>query len=340
MTVLMSAGPPLEQLAQPVGRSIALLVDAERDDRALGIDCWYPAIGGAHAESVYELLPGIGFTASALADAPAAPGRHPLVIWSHGRSGTRSSYAMLCESLAARGYVVLATDHPGDTLADWLLDAALDDETNEMQREADVRFVLDAALGARPGLDLGPEIDAERIAVAGHSYGAYTAFALAGAEQTDPRVRAAAGLQSFTRTLPANVLARIDIPLLLVTGARDETTPPATDADPAFAALAGKTALRVDVENAGHQGCSDVGLYLELAPQVEGLPDIIGDYLQSLADQVTGRAGDPWRPNVGLHARILGAWLDEIFDRDADRARLDLEAAGRTPGVTMRDARD
>ena len=67
------------------------------------------------------------------------------------------------------------------------------------------------------------------------------------------------------------------------------------------------------IENAGHQACSDVGLYLELAPQVEGLPDLVADFLRSLADQVTGRAGDPWRPTVGLHLRILGAWLDELL---------------------------
>jgi len=57
--------------------------------------------------------------------------------------------------------------------------------------------------------------------------------------------------------------------------------------------------------------------------------------LESLADQVTGRAGDPWRPTVGLHLRILGAWLDELFERDADRARRDLEEVAHTAGVEM-----
>ena len=71
--------------------------------------------------------------------------------------------------------------------------------------------------------------------------------------------------------------------------------------------------MPVDIEAAGHQGCSDVGLYLELAPQVEGLPDIVGDYLLTLADQVTGTAGDPWRPTVALHLEILADWLDEVM---------------------------
>jgi predicted dienelactone hydrolase len=335
MSVVLSAGPPIEPESSAVGHSSTLLVDTARHDRFLGIDWWYPAVGGEHPESRYEVLPGIGFTASALADAPAAPGPHPLVVWSHGRTGTRSSYVMLCEGLAARGYVVVAPDHPGDTLADWLAGEAVDDATNESQRVDDVRCVLDAALGDRAWLVPMPEIDAGRVAVAGHSYGAYTALALAGADRTDPRVCAVAGLQSFTRTLPRIVLARVEVPSLLVAGARDTITPPDTDADRAFAALASQDARRVDVEHAGHQACSDVGLYLEFAPQIEGLPELIGDFLHDLADQVTGRAGDPWRPTVRLHLRVLGAWLDEVLDRDREQARRDLDEVRQIPGVTM-----
>jgi predicted dienelactone hydrolase len=334
MTSELRAGPSLEPMTRAVGRSITLISDERRHDRLLGIDCWYPALGGDQPESVYELLPGIGFTSTALADATPAPGRHPLVIWSHGRSGTRSSYSMLCEGLAARGYVVIAPDHPGDTLGDWLLGAAVDDATNETQRVDDVRFVIDAALGQRPGLDLIPLVDANRIAVAGHSYGAYTAFALAGTEPPDARVRGVAGLESFTRTLSRRVLARIEVPTLMVVGARDLTTPPDTDADRAFAVLRTKRGRRIDIDDAGHQACSDVGLYLELAPQVEGLPDLVADFLRSLADQVTGRSGDPWRPTVGLHLRILGSWLDELFDRHADRARRDLDEVAHRAGVS------
>jgi dienelactone hydrolase len=335
MPVVLSSGAPLESPRCAVGRSSTLLVDSSRGDRVLGVDCWYPALSGDRPASIYELLPGIGFTASARADAPPAPGPNPLLIVSHGRTGTRSSYAMLCEGLAARGYVVVAPDHPGDTLADWLMGAAVDDATNEIQRIADVRFVLDAVLEARDGLALSAAIDATQVALAGHSYGAHTAFAVAGSEPGDARIGAVAGLQSFTRTLGASVFARVDAPSLLIAGARDTTCPPDTDTAPAYAALTNCDARRVDIDHAGHQACSDVGLYLELAPQVGELPDIAREYLDTLADQVTGRAGDPWRPTVALHLRILGAWLDEVFDRDATRARRELDEVRTMPGVTM-----
>ena len=101
---------------------------------------------------------------------------------------------------------------------------------------------------------------------------------------------------------------------MLIVGMQDKTTPPDTDADRAFEAL-GEHVRRVDVELAGHQACSDVGLYLELAPQVEGLPEIVFEFLQSMAADVTGTPGDPWRPTVGLHLQTLGDWLDAVLDR-------------------------
>ena len=90
MTSESAAGEPLEPMSSAVGRSVTPMIDERRQDRMLGIDCWYPAVGGDHPKSVYEVIPGVGFTSSALADAPAAPGAHRLLIWSHGRSGTRT----------------------------------------------------------------------------------------------------------------------------------------------------------------------------------------------------------------------------------------------------------
>jgi predicted dienelactone hydrolase len=337
MSSSLRSGPPLEPLRHRVGRSTSILVDPARDDRAVAVDTWYPAQPAtASTPSVYELLPGIGFTASAEHEPEMAAGKYPLVLWSHGRTATRSSYALLCEAIAARGFVVVSPEHAGDSLADWLLGTFVDDDTNGANRVADARFVLDAVLGANGQLSgVGTGVDTGRVAAAGHSYGGFTALTLAGGDAPDPRVRAVAGLQALTRSIPKRVFERLQIPTLLVTGSNDTTTPPETDADRAWAKLAAEPAWRVDIERAGHQGCSDVGLYLELAPQVEGLPAVVHEYVASMAADVTGTAGDPWRDTVALHVRILAAFLDGALEIDVEPATLELEAVSELPGVTV-----
>ncbi|MGZ6897073.1 MAG: alpha/beta hydrolase family protein [Acidimicrobiia bacterium] len=338
MNQVLEAGAPLAACRFPVGHRSTRLVDAARRDRAMDVECWYPAAVSADeaGRAVYEVIPGVGFSAIARTGAPVALGSHPLVVFSHGRSGVRTSYVLLCEGLAARGYVVVAPDHPGDTLLDWMTGSAVDDATNEAQRVADVAFVLDALLADRSSLAPMVSVDDDRIAVAGHSYGGFTALAVVAAETADERVRAVAGLQPFARSLRRSALARIAVPSLLIVGARDETCPPATDADRVSEVVTRADARRIDIAAAGHQACSDVGLYLELEAQVDGLPEIVATFLASMAAQVTGRPGDPWRPTVALHLRILAAWLDDVLDVDPARAASDLAAIRGLPGLTAR----
>lgn len=320
-----------------MGRVSIELVDAARADRRVPVETWFPAAVNAQGEpSEYEILPGVGFTAFAMQNVAVAPGLHPLVLWSHGRTGTRQSYVLLCEALAARGFVVVAPEHAGDALSDWIVGAAVDDPTNEANRVGDAHFVIDAVLGG--SLPLGPvasSIDPTRVAVAGHSYGGFTALSLGSGATRHPAVRAVAGMQSFTRSMPKQAFTDLAIPTLLAVGARDATTPPETDADRAWAKLAASPAWRVDVAAAGHQACSDVGLYVELAPHVEGVPELVRAFVESMAADITGTAGDPWRPTVTLHARLLGAFLAGALGIDRGVAADELEAIATLPGVQV-----
>ena len=279
---VLRAGAPLEAPRFGVGHASTLLVDAARADRLIGVDCWYPAAPDQEAPATYAVIPGVGFTASARTGATPLMGPRPLIVFSHGRSGLRTSYVMLCEGLAARGFVVAALDHRGATLLDWMMGTAVDDATNERQRVADVQFVVDALLADPGDLAAITTIDATRVAVVGHSYGGFTALAVAGTDPPDPRIRGVAGLQPFARSLSRKVIARIPVPTLLVVGGQDQTCPPDTDADRVSETITRDDARRFDIAAAGHQACSDVGLYLELESHVEGVPDIVAAFLHQL----------------------------------------------------------
>ncbi len=306
---------PLATSDALVGRRSSLVADAARADRFIGVDVWYPARSHDGELAMYELLPGVGFTSVARRDAECADGPHPTVILSHGRSGTRLVYSQLCESLAARGVVVVALDHPGDTMADWLLGAAVDDETNESNRVADIACVLHELDG---GLFADVQADLSSLFVAGHSYGAYAAVGFAATNDGQRRLRGAMGLEPFLRTVREDQWSDATCPLAFWGGDADTTTPPDVDI-----AAAERHARRVDTwefTNVGHQGCSDVGLYLELSAALPDLPAMVTDYLGTMAAQVTGRAGDPWRPTVARHVEVVHEWITHILTGDAHPA--------------------
>jgi predicted dienelactone hydrolase len=183
--IALSSSPALEVPAHPVGRHTVQLVDAARDARSLAVDIWYPAVLADEPPARYEVLPSVAFDAAVARDRPAvAGGRYPLILLSHGRTGMRFAYSLLCEALAARGNIVVSADHPGDALTDWLTGTFVDDRTNETGRVGDARFLMDTLLTADRSASVVPHelldaIDTERVAAIGHSYGAYTALATA-----------------------------------------------------------------------------------------------------------------------------------------------------------------
>ena len=108
-------------------------------------------------------------------DVSAEP--HPLVILSPGFSIGSTAYAWMAEHLASYGFVVVSPDHQ-ETL----------DPQNQLWRTAvtrpqDILSVCDYIdEQVQTGGFFTGWVDAQRVAVIGHSYGGYTALVAAGAQ--------------------------------------------------------------------------------------------------------------------------------------------------------------
>ncbi len=148
--------------------------------RTLPTTIWYPIpLHTAGAPVKYLNL--IDSPTGAIANAPPLNfATYPLVVFSHGNQGIRQQSVFLTEALAQRGFVVAAPDHVGNTFFDY--DGA-QLEAMAVFRPLDITAVIDRVVhpsAADPDW-LKTIVDGKHIAVSGHSFGGYTALAVAGA---------------------------------------------------------------------------------------------------------------------------------------------------------------
>jgi predicted dienelactone hydrolase len=128
-----------------------------------------------------------------LPDAATSPGKRAAILFSHGLGGSIHGGTRWGEHWASHGFVVIHIEHPGSNLESILqgnTNAELDRARRAraaangeqlIDRVRDVAFVLDEiARRQAAGDPIAERIDLARVGVAGHSFGASTAQALAG----------------------------------------------------------------------------------------------------------------------------------------------------------------
>lgn len=198
----------------------------------LTVQVWYPSDEPGTETVVYDgLYPGGSYTDST----PSCGDSRPVMLFSHGYSGIRWQSGFLVEHLASHGYVVVAPDHVGNTFLD------NDDSQFEavlFRRPQDITDSFDWAVAQSEDASssLAGCIDGDDgYAVSGHSFGGYTAFAVAGAtlddqqggtyDLSDDRAWAVVPLAPWDAyVLTSGSTATVDVPVMCLSGTLDETT--------------------------------------------------------------------------------------------------------------------
>ncbi len=336
-----------------VGTTSLTLVDASRPtmangsfpgapERTLPTAVWYPSAPGASG-----------------ADAPlAADGRpFPLVVFGHALGSYDSQSTFLMTHLASHGYVVAAPTFPlmhlnapgGATIADVAAQAG------------DVHFVIDSFLGfaREDGNRFVGGIDADRVAVSGHSGGAITMLvATYDRNLRDPRIRAVVPFAPPSCFLQPGYFDAASVPLLILQGDHDLLVDAVADSGAAFARARPPKAL-VIVHGGTHIGFADVGagvaddFVCRLFPDGTELTAEIGVFLEALggaADHVgmdgcpsTYCAGDTTHID-GLRQQQIGketalAFFEAVLRGDRTARRYVATLAARNPDVSLTQKR-
>ncbi len=169
-----------------------------------------------------------------------ASARRPLVLFSHGLGGSRAGGAAWGVHWAGHGFPVAHLQHPGSDESLWRgrgfgLESLRTGMTaaQYVARLDDVRVAADRLAGlaaTRPGLGC---VDASRLGMAGHSFGAATTLAVAGQWlpatggrgpgpwAREPRVAAAIALSPSVRDEARGTLATVGVPVLVASGSLD-----------------------------------------------------------------------------------------------------------------------
>jgi dienelactone hydrolase len=194
----------------PVGTKTIVLVDPHRS-RDLLVTMWYPAVEGTSALAPYmdkktaqavaedwKLQPDfqrLVRTHARLLASIAEGGPFPVVLLEHGTGVVPAIYTVLAEGLASSGFIVVATNHPPDSLISVFPDghelkfkpywpAEADRRTQglaigkfaEEVLVADVRFVLDKLQDMNLHDDFWHgHLDLSKGGIVGHSMGGTTA---------------------------------------------------------------------------------------------------------------------------------------------------------------------
>jgi fermentation-respiration switch protein FrsA (DUF1100 family) len=294
--VLALEDPTRATPADPEGRFAA------SPTRRLTTSVFYPAALGIPGTTSTTALAFGDDGPAAIADARAAEGRYPVILFSGGAPGTPTDYEPLLATWAKLGYVVIAPEFPvssltGPTPVAWA------DQPDQVR---DARFVLRRmlALDRAPVRDGGFAglLDRRHIAAAGHSMGGLTTLALISRCCREPRIAAAVVLAGVSDPLAGPALHDITGPVLFAHDRWDIAVPYGQGKRAFAAASPPKYLLEVDYPLAGV--ASHLLPYFPGTPFAAGVAAVFADFLAGYLrgdGPALSRLGADARSEDGLH---------------------------------------
>lgn len=197
------------------------------------------------------------YTMEVSVDAEIAAAKFPFILISHGNSGSHLIYRTISTYLTQHGYIVAMPEHYGNNRRNNELAQSIE---NLQYRPRHCSLTIDQLLK-----DLGSSIIPEKIGIIGHSFGGYTALALAGGRpytqsglsvevESDSRFKVLVLMAPAAAYFyPEGSLSRVNARILLLIAQHDQFTPQKWTSDIILKQVPdpSQITLRV-IENAGH----------------------------------------------------------------------------------------
>ncbi len=217
----------------------------------------------------------------------SAPGAAPLLVYSHGLSGSRADAAYLGRFLASHGYTLVSVSFPltrmGAPGGPNVLDV--------VNQPADIGFIIDTLLewNDSAGHYLSGLIDASRIGLIGHSLGGMTTtLAAYHPRLRDPRVAAAISLAGPLEMFDRTLFQDSDLPFMMLAGDIDAMV--SYDRNGALLTQRVNNSHLVTINKASHTGFTDQARWLRLLANADSLGClIVGDRVNETLDSTSAQ---------------------------------------------------
>lgn len=195
---------------------------AAKPDRTLPVIVLYPTDGEGLPANDAGIVDGVDPPADTI-PTNVADGKFPVLVFAHGWSGSGASLVGPASRWASAGYIVVLPTFP-------LSRYGIGSNVDAVNQPGDISFILDELLADRndDAVYLGGHIDADRIAVGGHSLGSVTVFGFQNSCCKDPRVKAIVAISGGPQAYETGEYdAQLSTPTLLMHGAKDPGVPSA-----------------------------------------------------------------------------------------------------------------